>query len=287
MATHQTWYDGTGEIDLVDLVHTEASTVIVKDSNLETRDKQARAQLRCLPLFQAVGFDQVLHTDLWSTEYNLLEYDHREPLDVDPKNLAFPLVHIVTQAGITEHGEEELVRRLVERSQNEEERYILVTDTTAPQTPSFTKKPGRSIVDDFPPIAVRDFPSLANTFISKALDNQSRIPVVTTRNVLFHTASALHAAAGAPADSIEGLFEYRHAPAASPVWDAAHSVLDHGLDDTRDRDALVEVIEKGLESWMESDDAGQIAMKIVQVLDTCDFAESAFEEYRQQTPEYR
>jgi hypothetical protein len=286
--TKDTWYqrfDAVKSIELVDLIHTTASTVVVKDEQLEKRAKQARAQLRSLPLFGALGLDTVVHTELWDNEYSPIEYEHRAANEVTADELEFPLLHIVTQDGITEYGEEDLVRNLVERSQAEDGTYVLVTDTTAPKTPTYTKKPGRSLVDDFPPIAVRDYASLTNTFLEDVLGARSRIPVVDTRNVFFHAASVVHAEVGAPADSIEAVFDYTEAPPNSPVWDSARYFLIHDLENVLED--YSEHIREALRSWMEKGDTQRVANHILEVLQVCDYDASTLEDYRQRDPAYR
>ena len=282
------WYerfDDSTPVQLVDIVHTRTPTIVVKDSQLQKRGKQARAQLRSLPLFQSLGLNRVVHTDLWDNEYSPIDYEHISSEDAEPEELEFPLVHVVTQDGIIEHGEEELVRRLIERSLEEDGQYILITDTTAPRTPTYTKKPGRSVVDDFPPIAVRDYASLANSFVEDVLEGQSRIPVVDTRNVFFHAASAIHAEAGAPADSIEAVFDYTQAPTDSPVWDSARYFVEHDLDNVLED--YSDHIREALRSWMEKGDTQRVANHILEVLRVCDYDASTLENYRQRDPDYR
>lgn len=284
----ETWYerfDAVESVELVDLIHTEASTVVVKDAQLEKRAKQARAQLRSLPLFGALGLDTVVHTELWDNEYSPIEYEHHAAGEVTADELEFPLLHVVTQDGITEYGEEDLVRGLVERSQAEGRTYVLVTDTTAPKTPTYTKKPGRSIVDDFPPIAVRDYASLTNTFLEDVLEARSRIPVVDTRNVFFHAASVVHTEAGAPADSIEAVFDYTKAPQGSPVWESARYFLVHDLENVLED--YSEHIREALRSWMEKGDTQRVANHILEVLQVCNYDASELEDYQQRDPAYR
>jgi hypothetical protein len=284
----RTWYerfDAVGSTELVDLIYTKASTVVVRDTQLEKRDKQARAQLRSLPLFGALGFDHAIHTALWNNAYSPIEYEHIDPETVEVEEVGFPLVHVVTQDGITEYGEESLVRGLVERSQAEGRRYVLVTDTMAPKTPTYTKKPGRSLVDDFPPVAVRDYASMTNTFLKEVLEERSRLPVADTRNVFLHAASALHDAVGAPASSIEELFDYTQAPSDSPVWDSPRYFLVHELENVLED--YSEHIREALRSWMERGDTQRVANHILEVLQVCDYDPTELEEYRQRDPRYR
>ncbi|QFU84567.1 hypothetical protein GCU68_16955 (plasmid) [Natronorubrum aibiense] len=214
-----------------------------------------------------------------------MDYEHISSENVDPEEVEFPLVHVVTQDGILEYGEEDLVRRLLERSLDEDGQYVLITDTTAPRTPTYTKKPGRSVVDDFPAIAVRDYASLANSFLEDALDGRSRIPVVDTRNVFFHAASAIHAEAGAPADGIEAVFDYTRAPTDSPVWDSARYFVEHDLENVLED--YSDHIREALRSWTEKGDTQRVANHILEVLRICDYDASTLENYRQRDPNYR
>ncbi|MFC6975897.1 hypothetical protein ACFQL1_16310 [Halomicroarcula sp. GCM10025709] len=282
------WHERFENVDstsLADIIHTELSTVVIKDPQLEKRDKQARAQLRSLPLLQALGFDRVVHTELLDNEYSPIEYEYIRSEEASAADIEFPLVHVVTQSGITEYGEEDLVRKLTERSLEEGGRYILVTDTIAPKTPTYTKKPGRSIVDDFPAIAVRSYPSIANRFLEDTLQSRSRIPVVETRNVFFHAASAIHDEQEAPADSIEAIFDYTQAPPDSPVWDSAWYFLEHDLENVLED--YSDHIREALRSWMERGDTQRVANHILEVLRTCDYDASKLEAYRTTDPEFR
>lgn len=269
--------------DFQRFVNSDVPTVVVREPQLQRRDQHARAQLRSVPLFQIFGFDTVVHTDVWANEFQLTGYGHVSSEDADPSELSFPLVHVVTQEGIEEYAEEGLVRRLTKRSLEEGGKYILVTDTAAPRTPKFTKKPGKSLVDEFADITVQDYGHLSSVFIEKHLE--SRIPVVDTRNVFFHCASTVHAEEGAPADSIDALFDYTEAPSDSPVWEPARyfidSDLENVLEDYSDR------IREALRSWTERGDTQRVANNILEVLQVCDYDPEQLEEYRQRSPEYR
>lgn len=278
-------FDESASLRLVDITHTKTPTIVIKDSQLQKRGKQARAQLRSLPLFQSLGLNRVIHTDLWDNEYSPIDYEHVSSEKVDPEEVEFPLAHVVTQEGVLEYGEEDLVRRLIERSLDEDRQYVLITDTTAPRTPTYTKKPGRSVVDDFPPISVRDYASLANSFIEGILGGRSRIPVVDTRNVFFHAASAIHAEAGAPADGIETVFDYTQAPTDSPVWDSARYFVENDLDNVLEN--YSDHIREALRSWMEKGDTQRVANHILEVLRVSDYDASTLEDYRQRDPDYR
>lgn len=270
--------------DFADLIQSEVSTVVVRDSQLQQRNMQARAQLRSVPLFQLYGFETVLHTEVWDNQFKLVDYDPISSEEVeDASSLSFPLVHIVTQEGINEYGEEELVRQLVHRSLDEDGQYVLVADTSAPETPSYTKKPGKSIVDEFAEITVHDYEHLSSVFLDRYLD--SKIPVVDTRNLFFHAASALHHQQGVPASSIDDIFDYTKAPADSPIWESARYFIQHDLENVLDD--YSERIREALRSWTERGDTQRAANHILETLQICDYDIDQFERYRQQDPELR
>ena len=277
------WYDAIAhreELDFSDLIDANTSTVVVRDLQLERRDQHARAQLRSVPLFQLYGFETVLHTDVYENQFKLVDY---EPVLTDEvevaSELSFPLVHVVTQQGITEYGEEDLVRQLVRRSLDEGGRYVLVTDTAAPKTPAYTKKPGKSIVDEFADIRVKDYDHLSSVVLESHLD--SNIPVVDTRNLFFHAASTIHQREGAPASSIDEVFDYTKAPSGSPVWESPRYFIEHDLENDSER------IREALRSWTERGDTQRVANHILETLQVCDYDLEQLEEYRQRLPEHR
>lgn len=257
--------------------------VVVRDTQLQRRDQHARAQLRSVPLFQVFGFETVVHTDVWANQFQLAGYEHISSESTDDSELSFPLLHVVTQEGIEEYAEEGLVRKITERSLEEGGTYVLVTDIAAPKTPKFTKKPGKSIVDEFAEITVKDYHHLSSVFLQNYLD--SRIPVVDTRNVFFHSASTVHARQGAPAGSIDALFNYTKAPSNSPVWEPARyfieSDLENVLEDMSDR------IREALRSWTERGETQNVANNLLEVLQICDYNLDELEVYRQRPPKER
>jgi hypothetical protein len=280
------WYDPIGDQlpSFGTFIDTDVPTIVVRDTQLQARGMQARAQLRSLPLFQSFGVGTVLHTDVWDNEFHLVEYEYVDTGSVDdPSDVSFPVVHVVTQQGIDEYGEERLVRRLVERSIDEGGRYVLVTDTAAPRTPGFTKKPGKSIVDEFGSIAVRDYEHLSETFVEAYLE--SELPIADTRNVFFHATSAIHARQGAPAASIADLFDYTAAPSNSPVWASARYFLQHDLENVLTD--YSERLREALRSWTERGDTGRVATHLLDVLQTCEFDLEQFDDYRRRHPSRR
>lgn len=267
-----------------ELTGSETPTIVMRESQLQERGQHARAQLRSIPLLQTFGFDTVVHTDVWADPFKLVDYDHVASDDIeDPVELSFPLVHIVTQQGITDYGEEELVRELLRRSIDEQKRYVLVTDTAAPKTPTFTQKPGKSVVDEFGAPSVQDYEHLSSLFVDNHLD--SKIPIVDTRNVFFHAASTIHAEAGAPAQSIDEIFDFTNAPQTSPIWESARYFLQHDLESVLD--AYTDRLREALRSWTERGDTQRAANNILEVMQVCDYDIEQLEDYRTTKPEYR
>lgn len=287
MTTNTRWYDavtGREDLDFADLIDASASTVVVHESQLQRRDQHARAQLRSVPLFQLYGFETVLHTDVYDNQFKLVDYEPVLSDEVDdPSDLSFPLVHVVTQQGITEYGGEDLVRQLLRRSLDEGGRYVLVTDTMAPKTPTYTKKPGKSIVDEFADIRVKDYDHLSSVVLESNLD--SHVPVVDTRNLFFHAASTIHHQHGAPASSIDEVFDYTQAPTESPVWESPRYFIEHDLENVLED--YSERIREALRSWTERGDTQRVANHILETLQVCDYDLEQLEEYRQRSPEHR
>jgi len=281
------WYEAIADredLEFTDLIDANTSTVVIRDPQLERRDQHARAQLRSVPLFQLYGFETVFHTELYDNQFKLVDYEPVFSDEVeDTSELSFPLVHVVTQQGITEYGQEDLVRRLVRRSLEEGGQYVLVTDTMAPKTPTYTKKPGKSIVDEFADIRVKDYNHLSSVVLESHLD--SHIPVVDTRNLFFHAASTIHHREGAPASSIDEVFDYTQAPSESPVWESPRYFIEHDLENVLED--YSERIREALRSWTERGDTQRVANHILETLQVCDYDLEQLEEYRQRSPEHR
>lgn len=288
MTTHvPAWAEAIDEkapFEVSDLLQTDASTVVTVDPQLEAPERQPRGQLRSVPLWQLYGIETVLHTDKWTHEAPLVEYDRQVSEQVDsPEDLSFPLLHIVTQEGITEHGQESIVRRLLTRSIEEDRRYVLVTDTAAPKTPSFTKKPGKSVVDEFSEPTVQSYEHLTTNFLETFLD--SKLPVVDTRNVFLHVASTVNYRHGAPAGSVKEVFDFTHAPATSPIWETARQLLRNTSETNRDDHR--EEVSESLRLWLERGDVDRVAAQVVEVLQACEYDAEQLEDYRHSDPEYR
>jgi hypothetical protein len=267
-----------GGLSFSEFLNNRSSTVSIHEPQLEKRDKQARAQLRSISFFEQFGFDRVVHTELWDNDFKPLDYEHISSEEVvdDAGSLEFPLVHIVTQDGITEYGEESLVRTLVRRSIEDAERYILVTDRRNPLTPSFTKKPGKGLLDEFAGIHPRNYTDLVDRFIDENLD--TALAVNKTRNLYFHQISAHHKEAGAPAGNLVDLFDYSRAPPDSPAWKPLYYFIEHDLEAVLTDYA--ERIREALRSWIERGSTQQIATQMLDTLRMCDYKRGELDEYR-------
>jgi len=153
----------------------------------------------------------------------------------------------------------------------------------APKTPTYTKKPGKSIVDEFADIRVKDYDHLSSVVLESHLD--SHVPVVDTRNLFFHAASTIHHQRGAPASSIDEVFDYTQAPTESPVWESPRYFIEHDLENVLED--YSERIREALRSWTERGDTQRVANHILETLQVCDYDLEQLEEYRQRSPEHR
>ncbi|MDL0118316.1 hypothetical protein PNQ29_08485 [Halobacterium salinarum] len=267
-----------------DILQTTTPTVVMRDPQLQKRDKQARAQLRSLPFFDELGVDTVVHADVYDNDFKLIDYTHHPSQDIvdTVDDIEFPLVHITTQEGIEEYGEEELVRALLQRATEERERYILVTDTTSPRLPSYIQKPGRSIVDDYD-VAVKDYETLSSRYLEEYVD--SGLPASQTRNLHYHRASEYHKQHDAPADTLENIYDYTRAPSGSPVWEPLYYFVEHDLENILDD--YSERISDALRSWTERGETRKVANQMLDALRVCEYERAQLEEYQQTDPDLR
>lgn len=267
-----------------DILQTTAPTVIIRDPQLQKRAQHARAQLRSIPFFDELGVNTVIHADVYDNDFKLIDYTHHSSQDISAAadSVEFPLVHITTQQGLQEYGEENLVHELLERSVEEQERYILVTDTTSPRLPTYMPKPGRSVVDDYD-VAVKDYETLSNRYLEDYVD--SALPASTTRNLHYHRASEYHKHHDAPADSLESIYDYTRAPTGSPVWESLYYFIEHDLENVLND--YSERIRDALRSWTERGETQKIANQMLDALRRCDFEKAQFEDYQQTNPNLR
>lgn len=267
-----------------DVLQTRTQNVVVRDTQLEERGRQARAQLRSIPFFKELGIDTVVHSDVYDNDFKLIDYDYQPTLDLEGNigEIEFPLVHITTQEAITDYGEEDVVQGLLERSIEEDGRYVLVTDSTAPRLPNYIRKPGRSIVDDYD-VSVKDYEILTDRYLREYLN--SALPASKTRNIHYHRASEHHRQRDAPADTLEGIYDYTRAPSESPVWEPLYYFVEHDLENILEE--YSERIREALRSWTESGETQRIANSMLDALRVCEFGREQLEDYQQTPPELR
>lgn len=266
----------TSLFELTNQSHT--SFVVLRDPYVGEHVHEERAQLRSLPLLKEFGFETVVHADIWDNEFQLVSYSGFAPQDVDPKKIEFPLVHVVSQMGLDEYGEQHLVRSLLKR-RSRDDVYILVTDTNAPRTPAYTIE--RSIVDEFTPNKILDYERFVAKYIRENLN--SSLPVSNNRgskNLYFHQISSHHNAVGAPSSTLPDLFDYERAPPDSPAWDPLYYFVEHGLQELLER--YTERIREALRSWTERGDVQRIANHMDSMLTQCQFNASQLDKRRGQ-----
>lgn len=265
---------------------TAESPIIVHDSQLEKRDRRARAQLRTIPFFQELGVLQFLYDDLWTREFQLVNHDHCSPEEMTPSTASFPLVHIATDKQLRskdaqEQGQEfisqaEITWELFKKSiETPDEQYVFVTDTPTPHIESQIPVPRRSVADQFNATSF-EYEQLIHEYVKSNVD--SRLPLYDSKNLYFHRVSEHHAAQGAPASELVELFDYERAPAESPVWEPLHFFIEHELE---------EVLEEyeahataALRSWSEWGDTEKIAKRMIATLHRCDFDSEELAEYQ-------
>ncbi len=267
-----------------DILQTTTPTIVMRDKQLQKRAQHARAQLRSIPFFSDFGIETVVHADIYDNKFKLTDYKHHSSHDLQSTvdDLEFPVVHIATQQGISDYGEEDLIRTLLQHSAEEQERYILVTDTTSPRLPTYMPKPGRSIVDDYD-VAVRDYETLSTRYLSNHVD--TALPASLTRNLHYHRASEDHKKHGSPADTLENIFDYTRAPTNSPIWKPLYYFIEHDLENILDD--YSERIRDALRSWTERGETQKIANQMLDALRVCEFELEQLSEYQHTDPELR
>ncbi|MEA5409627.1 hypothetical protein VB773_19960 [Haloarculaceae archaeon H-GB2-1] len=266
------------------ILQTTTPNVVMRDPQLQKRGIHARAQLRSIPFFDELGINTVVHGDVYDNNFKLVDYTHHSATDIveTVEDVEFPLVHITTQEGIKEYGEEELVRALLQRATEEREWYILVTDTTSPRLPTYIQKPGRGIVDDYD-VAVKDYKTLSARYLEDYVN--SGLPASQTRNLHYHRASEFHKQHGAPADTLENIYDYTRAPSGSPVWEPLYYFIEHDLENVLDE--YSERISDALRSWTERGDTRNVANQMLDALRVCEFQKEQLQEYQQTDPQLR
>lgn len=262
-------------------METTAETIVLVDPQLEKRGTQARAQLRSLPMLASLGLNTVVHADVYDNGLRLVGYDLHVSGETDPESVSLPCVHVATQQGISEYEDETLVRELVERSVSGQGCFVLVTDTVAPRTPTYTPKPGRAITDEFS-VSVKDYEDLSSRYLDSVDTTLARS---TTRNVFLHETAAYHKAAGLNPRGLQDLFAYDRIPSDSPAWDPLEFFIEDDLQNVLE--SYSERIREALRSWTEKGEVTKIANQMLTTLRRVDFEPDRLSEYRQLPPNKR
>lgn len=265
---------------------TSESPIIIYDSQLEKRDRQARAQLRSLAFFLDLGVSQFVYDDLWAREFQLVEHEHLSPDTVTPSAVTFPLVHIATEKQLQSKDEQEQGQEFIsqpevtwelfrEGAEATDGQYVFVTDTPTPHIESETPVPGRSVADQFNATSF-EYEQLIHEYVKTEVE--SKLPLYDTKNLYFHRISEHHAEHGAPASELVELFDYERAPAESPVWQPLHFFVEHEL-----KEVLEEYeahVTTALRSWIERGDTEKIAKRMIATLHRCNFDAEELTEYQ-------
>ena len=257
---------------------SHAKLLVIEDSYVGEHIYEPRAQLRSIPLLKEFGFSTVIHTEVWNNEFKPVDYTHLDPAEVDVDEVEFPLVHVVSQEGLTEYDEQHLVRSLLRR-RDEDDIYIVVTDTNAPSTPAYTS--GKSFVDEFVPNQVLSYDRRFEQYVSANL--RSALSISDTKNLYYHQISSVHNQVGAPARTLPELFDYDRAPPESPAWEPLFYFVRHDLDEILER--YTERIREALRSWTERGDVQKVANNMESMLTRCKFDTERLEAQRQRNAE--
>lgn len=271
---------------LVQTLGTSESPIIIYDSQLEKRDRKARAQLRTIPLFLELGVSKFVYDDLWARNFQLVDHNHLAPDTVVPADVSFPLLHIATEKQLQSKDKQERGQEFISQAditwelfksaaESNDGQYVFVTDTASPHIESRTPVPGRSVADQFNATSFK-YEQLIHDYVKENVG--SRLPLDDTKNLYFHRVSEYHTANGAPATEMVELFNYEQAPADSPVWEPLHYFIEHEL-----KEVLEEYeahVTTALRSWTEWGDTGKIAKKMVATLHRCNFDSEELTNYQ-------
>jgi hypothetical protein len=259
--------------------------VVVEEPRVGKHTHEERAQLRSLPLFSEFGFERFLHTPLWDNDFRMVEYEYLDPNDLAVDSLGYPLVHLVSQQGLTEYpvsdgevdrqGEQHVLHDII-RARDEEDVYVLVTDTNAPRIPAYA--PQRPLTDEYGPVTTVNYENLLEQTVRQELN--SALPLNKTKNYFFHKVSDCHRQVGAPAETLVELFDYEVAPPNSPVWGPLYYFVEHDLQQLLDR--YTERIRETLRSWLERGDVQKIANEMDAMLARCEYRKERLDEEREQ-----
>jgi len=272
------------ETTFAEFIGTDESPIIVHDSQLEKRDRMARAQLRSVPLFLEFEFGDFMYDSLWAREFQLVGHEHKTPSGVSPTEDLFPLVHLATSDQLKPAHEQQLEHEDISQADitwdlfrvaEDTGPYVFVTDTDSPKIPSRTPSPGRSVADQFNATTF-EYEQLIHDYVDQYVD--SELPLHDTKNLYFHRISECHAEHGAPATTLTGLFDYEQAPAESPIWDPLYYFIQHELEEILEE--YTAHVTQELRSWIERGDTEKIAKRMIATLHRCDFDAEQLKDYQ-------
>ena len=272
--------------NLIQTLGTSESPVIFRDSQLEKRNRMARAQLRTIPFFKELGISRFIYDDLWAREFQLVAHTHLSPEDVVPAEISFPVVHIATEKQLRSKDEQEQGQEFIsqadvtwelfrEGTEATEGQYVFVTDTATPHIESRTPVPGRSVVDQFNATSF-EYEQLIHDYVKANVESQ--LPLYDTKNLFFHRISEYHASRGVPASELVDLFDYERAPADSPVWKPLHYFIERELENVLEE--YEAHVTTALRSWIERGDTEKIAKQMIATLHRCSFHSDELTEYQ-------
>lgn len=271
---------------LVQALGTSESPIVVHDSQLEKRDRRARAQLRTVPFFLELGVQNFVYDELWAREFQLVDHDYSAPDTITPSTISFPLVHIATKKQLRSKDEQDQGHEFISQAdvawelfkrgaEADDGQYVFVTDTPTPHIESRIPVPGRSVADQFNATSF-EYEQLIHDYVKENVD--SKLPLYDTKNLYFHRISEHHAANGAPASELVKLFDYERAPAESPVWKPLHFFIEHELEDILEE--YESHVTTALRSWIEWGDTEKIAKRMIATLHRCNFDSEELSEYQ-------
>jgi hypothetical protein len=270
---------------ITDFIGTRETPIIVYDSQLEKRDRTARAQLRSIPFFLEFDIESFVYDSLWREEFQLVDHDFHAPTGANAGELSLPLVQLTTSDQVKPRHEQELEHEdisqadltweLFKRASETGDPYVFVSDTDAPQVPTRTPSIGRSATDHFDAVTF-EYEQLIHDYVDTYVD--SKLPLSDTKNLYFHKASACHAARNAPASTLPELFDYERAPSESPVWAPLYYFVEHELEEILNE--YTAHVTGALRSWVEYGHTEKIAKRMIATLHQCDFDTEQLSDYQ-------
>lgn len=263
---------------IAEVADTSASLIVLRDTQVD--GLSPCGYLRSLPLFTTVGVETAVYPQDWASPFTFVDHTPLATEAIDGQSIPeTPFVYYLPQRRLQECDEQTRVRTLFEQFNDADKpgQCVIITDTVAPKTPAFTKKPGKSLVDEFA-CSVQDYTSLFKRYLTENV--ASMLPVGTTQNLRYHQISAVHEQAGVPASTLSDLFDFDRAPPSSPIWELLDRVLHAGPVTPTDRDVVIESLATTLQAWTETTDATPHAIPMYETLVACEFDREQLAEYR-------